>query len=593
MILPLEFYHKCDPSYKKVIDQLEMKLDRISKLDLDATQVEKIISTIFEFSRMYLTPKEYWEYCFEMNDKVIYGSEKWRKRCCKIVNRAFLHMYYEDNYCVKPYGYEHLKLLWFSRGQDYYGYAFERDLEYPHLYIEKCFRDFELRTTLYPKIKAAEGDDDKWFKLLLETNDDAFVKDNVEWRLGNYLLNVQLWKLYMNYLKQSCQYKCLLKLYSYYCRFFLDDTEMKKEYKEAMLKYEHINIQWDNLLEFEVRNGVEEDNKEGDVDLESVDYESDVDLESVEDESMDNESNVDLESVEDESMDDDESDVEMKEVLPLDKKLCTSFYDTYQNQYFAFQEPIIRYILENANHQVLRKLFSSCKYFYFKRQTPICYRLETGSSESYNGETLFLRHLSNQDLFVKKMFFTGCIKVDWAGQPGETFMANLIPRLSQCHAKYIYLRIQSLTFNEFEFLIGHGGVVEIDVLGCQIKDENNDYVHLEEITKFLPNIEMLKLSYVKTNANTAEALLSQKFNGKFFEIHIQAIFGKPFGVNEFAQFIIANKNDRDVSFVREYDFDLTMNFSKENFSVAYVNQFKEIMSGFKTSPGIDIDIGIF
>uniref|UniRef100_A0AC35GDC0 Uncharacterized protein n=1 Tax=Panagrolaimus sp. PS1159 TaxID=55785 RepID=A0AC35GDC0_9BILA len=557
MILPFEFYDKCDPSYKKAIDQLEMKLARINNnsYDLDATKVEKIISAIFEFSRMYLTPMNYWEYCIDMNDKLVFGSQKWEERFCKIVDqrfckivdRAFLHMYY-DNFLwnFKPYGYENLKLLWFSR-EDYCDDATERDLEYPHHYIEACFRDFELRTTrlpsaklvkrykemkaLYQKIVSSQSGKEEWFKLLLETNDDAFVKDNVEKCLGNYLLNVELWKLYMDYLKQSCQYKSLLEVYSKYCRFFLDDTEMKKEYKEAMLEYK----------------------------------------------SMDDKS--------------DAKDVEMKESLPLDKKLCAAFYDTYQNQYFAFHEPIIRYILENANHQVLRKLFSSCKYFYFKKQTPICYRLEVLSREAYENESLFLRHSSNQDLFVKKMFITGSIKVSSTTQHDETFMANLIPRLSQCHVKYINLWNQNLSFSELEFLIGHGGVVEIYVLDCQIKDGNNDYVHLEEITKFLPNIEKMVLSYVKTHANTAKALLAQKFNGKIFEIYIQTIFGKPFDVNDFAQFIIANKNDEDASFIHVWDFALNMHFSKENFSVAYVNEFEEIMSGLNTS--FRINIGIF
>uniref|UniRef100_A0AC35F114 Uncharacterized protein n=1 Tax=Panagrolaimus sp. PS1159 TaxID=55785 RepID=A0AC35F114_9BILA len=460
MILPLEFYNKCDPSYKNVIDQLEMKLARINiySYDLDEAKAGKIISTIFEFSRMYLIPKEYWEYCLEMTEKVVYGSE----RC--IVSRAFLHMYYNDNYRLKPYGYEHLKLPWFSRVQDYCGDATERDLEYPHFYIEECFRDFELRTArlpsaklvkrykemkaLYPKIKAAQDGEEEWFKLLLESNDDVFVKDNVEICLGKYLLNVKLWKLYMDYLKQ-------------------------------------------------ITNDVEEDNKESDIDLES--FES---LKEVFD-FCENFSNIEMKE---------RLPGKMKKVLPLDKKLCVAFYDTYQNQSFAFHEPIIRYILENANHQVLRKLFSSCKYFYFKNQTPICYRLQAYSREAYENESLFLRHSSNQDLFVKKMFITGIIKVFRTKRDDETFMANLISRLSHCHAKYIVLEAQNLTFIELEFLINHGGVVELNVIGCQIKDENNEYVHLEEITKFLPNIEKLQLSYVKTRVNTAKALLAQKFN---------------------------------------------------------------------------------
>uniref|UniRef100_A0AC35EUT2 Uncharacterized protein n=1 Tax=Panagrolaimus sp. PS1159 TaxID=55785 RepID=A0AC35EUT2_9BILA len=576
MILPLEFYDKCDLSYKKVIDQLEMKLARINNnyyatSKFDATKVEKIISTIFEFSRMYLTPKEYWEYCFEIIDKAVYDSDKWKERYCKTFKRAFLHMYYDINYCVKIYGYEHLKLLWFWREQDYCGDATERDLEYPHNYVDLCFHDFELITTqipstkrimqyeknsaLYQKITAVQEDDDKWFKLLLETNDDAFVKNNAEWRLGNYLLNVELRKLYMDYLKQSCQYKCLLELYSKYCLFFLDDTEMKKEYKEAMLKYEHRYIQGDNLFEFKVTNEVEEDNKDGDVVVESI---------------------------EDKSMDDDENDVETKEVLPLDEKLCSSFYDTYQNQYFAFQEPIIRYILENANHQVLRKLFSSCKYFYFKKQTPICYRLHVCSREAYENESLFLRHSSNQDLFVKKMFITGGISVDPTRPHDETFMANLIPRLSHCHAKYIDMWYQNLSFFELKFLIEHGGVFELQMPNCELRDSNNDYVALEEITKYLPNIKVLGLPRVKSTANTGNVLSSQKFNSKIVNIYIH-ICGEQFNIDEFLKFVIANKNDEEFPYCGESAFQLTMVFSKDDFNADFVEEFKEIMYEFRDS----------
>lgn len=50
------------------------------------------------------------------------------------------------------------------------------------------------------------------------------------------------------------------------------------------------------------------------------------------------------------------------------------FYDTYKLQNFSLPlQPYI--ILDNANHMVLKKLFETCKYFFDKKPTPICYKL--------------------------------------------------------------------------------------------------------------------------------------------------------------------------------------------------------------------------
>uniref|UniRef100_A0AC35FS94 Uncharacterized protein n=1 Tax=Panagrolaimus sp. PS1159 TaxID=55785 RepID=A0AC35FS94_9BILA len=365
---------------------------------------------------MYLTPKGYWVYCHKMNNKNNYHS----------------------GLC---YGYEHLKLLCFSKDLEYWA-ATEQDLEYSHHKLEECFHDFELSTTrlpsaklvkrykemkaLYQKICASQSGEEEWFKLLLETNDDAFIKDNVEICLGNYLLNVELWKLYMDYLKQSCQYKSLLEVYSKYCRFFLNDDEMKKEYQNAMLEHGPVYLPWKNLFEFE-------------------------------------------------------KGCDMEEVETTNSDLLSPF-NCYQNA------PLI----------------------------------------------------------------------------------DFLPKFYRCEAKFI--RLPSgihLSFDELKCLIGHGGVIKLEIYDCILKDEKNECVALEKIMAYLPNIKHLSLNNVKMTTETPHALTSMKFNSKFDVIIIDLISGKPFDAKEFLKFLNVNKTDEPYesihckfTFYKEFDADFVQMFEK-------------------------------
>uniref|UniRef100_A0AC35GQD1 Uncharacterized protein n=1 Tax=Panagrolaimus sp. PS1159 TaxID=55785 RepID=A0AC35GQD1_9BILA len=249
MIISKEFYDHCCPSYKKVIDQLEKNIAEIVEHEKNKTKGQQIINAILIFSNRYLTPKEYWEHLLDNSYKYLRDPKIWKNRCTEILNSAYFHFYYNKE--------------WNCEGSLDCG-----DINYPHDCLKTCFREFEQSATqlpsakifkryekmmeLYPKIKAAENDVEKWFKLLLEVNNVSFVKDNVECRLGQDLLNFKLWKLYLTFLKEHGEYKKFLETYSKYCRFFLDDFEMKGKYKEALIEYGPINLSWDNLFEFEV-----------------------------------------------------------------------------------------------------------------------------------------------------------------------------------------------------------------------------------------------------------------------------------------------------------------------------------------------------
>uniref|UniRef100_A0A914QJM5 Uncharacterized protein n=1 Tax=Panagrolaimus davidi TaxID=227884 RepID=A0A914QJM5_9BILA len=169
----------------------------------------------------------------------------------------------------------------FDESGQYYNID-EDDLCYPHNCLKKCFRHFEkysLRLpptnivkkyeemkTLYTKIKAVEKDAEKWIKCLKEFGNDTFLLNNVEYRLGKNLMDVNLWKTYMEFLKENGKFQRLLETYSKYCRFFLDDKEMKEVYKSEMIKYGPVKLQWKNLFDFEICGDCEESNPEKDFD---------------------------------------------------------------------------------------------------------------------------------------------------------------------------------------------------------------------------------------------------------------------------------------------------------------------------------------
>uniref|UniRef100_A0A914PWG2 Uncharacterized protein n=1 Tax=Panagrolaimus davidi TaxID=227884 RepID=A0A914PWG2_9BILA len=537
MILSKEFYDRCCPSYQKIIDELEKKLDNIYKSNDDVpTKEDQIQTAILNFAKNYIIPKEYWQLCVEnssYNDSLklrtivkgayfnLYYNEQWN---------TFLHIPDDDD---RKSGYKYFRMLDYQKNHGcprihspyLHPKATERDISFPHDSLKECFRHFDYHTSklpskkliqrfeemkvLYSKIKIAEKDVEKWFLLLLQVGDNIFVRDNVENRLGQDLLDAKLWKLYINYLKESGQYQRFLEIFSKYCRLFLDDDEMKEMYKADLNEYGPIILPWNNLFDFEIVKDSDCLNpciyvmKSFEDDYKKILY---------------------------------EEDKQKKELL--DKRLCENFYDTYYVQNFDLPKPLILYILENANHQILRKLFSSCKYFYFKKPIPICYRLTTDLySQYFDKECLALIFSSNQELYIKNMFITGSVWINREHNIEKTFLSNLIPRLFRCEAKHIILSNQTLLFSELEFLIQHGGVITLDIFSSVIRDKNDEMFAFEELTKYLSNIQYLSLSDLKTNINSANALVNQKFNGELSYFCIRSLFGEPFDIDEFLEFL--------------------------------------------------------
>uniref|UniRef100_A0A914PU01 PIR Superfamily Protein n=1 Tax=Panagrolaimus davidi TaxID=227884 RepID=A0A914PU01_9BILA len=147
MSLSKEFYDRCCLSYKKVINELDEKLAGMK-------DKKEVRHAIMAFSRRYLTPKEYWNRCFEHDGQLDENDpycKIWWKLCKKTAKHAFFHLHYDKkkwSYLSLPPMHFYFNLYYdiyvkLIDNQYYSCDDGERNIGYPHDNLEECFRLFE------------------------------------------------------------------------------------------------------------------------------------------------------------------------------------------------------------------------------------------------------------------------------------------------------------------------------------------------------------------------------------------------------------------------------------------------------------------
>uniref|UniRef100_A0AC34FSL0 Uncharacterized protein n=1 Tax=Panagrolaimus sp. ES5 TaxID=591445 RepID=A0AC34FSL0_9BILA len=463
MILSKDVYDKCSAAYQKVIDEFEVKIADIKSQDgIDGkTKAAHLDSIIDEYVKSYYIPMEYWSHLYKLKSK--------------------------DSKASPP--------------------------------SKKVVERYEAMRVLYSKIKDAEDDVDQWFNLLLEVGIDDFVTQNMEYRIVGNLNDDKLWKIYIGYLKDVNPKKMLL-WYSKYCRFFLDDLEMKEKYRDEMTSYGRpIKLPWRNLFDFE---------------------------------------------------------------KALDQNEDDTVTETYGDTVNAkSNENIMYYIRKNADHMVLRKLYQSCKHFFEKKSAPVCYAFSSYGTDDIESWTTFdnekLKCVNDicKPEVLKNLYITTVFHFNYLQLPTDYISKEIVPLLYRCDAKYVELYGQNLSFAELLFFIGHGNVVDLCLKSCEIKDvDGRSLILLEKIMERLPNVKRIKLHPIKCGENTGHALAKMKFSEKIFEMDFGFI-GERFDPDQFKNFCITNR--------AEQQFSLAMNFSRNNFGEEFVQKIKNRMEDCEKS----------
>jgi hypothetical protein len=288
----------------------------------------------------------------------------------------------------------------------------------------------------------------------------------------------QLWKLYIQFLKGNNR-KEMLQIYSRYCRFFDDDERMLLEYWNATGKNDGpAYVKFDKLFHFE------EPYYDG---CFSTDFE--------------------------------------KKCLiqPNQPEIKCEIFFTPENasaQSLPFRSPFSKYMIDNANGNILSKLQQSCKYFFIKRPILPCYRivlggrrlnLNDGEQCKYEENSVHYPSAINPASNNKNMIISTSL---YASGDDERILSKFInERFYKCDAKHIEIRNQTLREWEFEFLVGHGNVET-----CCVKDvmifKQPGIMKVDDILAKMPKLQYFSSDTMPLTNEVIEKLSQLSFQNK-------------------------------------------------------------------------------
>uniref|UniRef100_A0AC35F951 Uncharacterized protein n=1 Tax=Panagrolaimus sp. PS1159 TaxID=55785 RepID=A0AC35F951_9BILA len=203
---------------------------------------------------------------------------------------------------------------------------------------------------------------------------------------------------------------------------------------------------------------------------------------------------------------------EMKYSTPYVFKVLPSAPVTIYNspaarQLLPFRNSLMHYILTNASQNVLRKLYSSCKYFYFAKRKLLCYSL-------YIQKDLKLQHFRNsmssngeepKFLDMNKLIIQNSMIVQHSENPN--LFHSIFSKLEACSIRYLRITSQTFYVNEYDFLTTDGKIKKLVFHDVSIFDENGESIILEHFLYNLPRAMYIDASVKTRTTHETETLL--------------------------------------------------------------------------------------
>uniref|UniRef100_A0A914Z7S4 Uncharacterized protein n=1 Tax=Panagrolaimus superbus TaxID=310955 RepID=A0A914Z7S4_9BILA len=292
----------------------------------------------------------------------------------------------------------------------------------------------------------------------------------------------------------------MLHVYSKYCRYFLEDFVMLKEYEQAVLLHGPIYVTWHNPFDFETI-GYFKPNQ--------IPY-------------FDGE-------------------IEDKNVIESNKPV-----DSFKwfHQRWSIPSPMIRHIYARADSKMLSKLHVSCKYFFIRKPQFICYKFvakqfgNLGINLIMEGQSVTYSFKKCHLMAQKKWNITTILNFNHSD---PHMLSNFIKTsFCQCNARYITLSNQMLSMKEFMFLVSHEKVEKLKLFETFVVKENNEYLSLEEILKFVPQIRSFATDTIALTTKSVLNLAQLNFINKFITFIISFVTNDVVNINDICAFIKKN-----------------------------------------------------
>uniref|UniRef100_A0A914Y4L3 F-box domain-containing protein n=1 Tax=Panagrolaimus superbus TaxID=310955 RepID=A0A914Y4L3_9BILA len=189
---------------------------------------------------------------------------------------------------------------------------------------------------------------------------------------------------------------------------------------------------------------------------------------------------------------------------------------------------ILDYIIENTNHEVLAKLYKTCKYFFVKKLILFCHQLHVCKSSPQtfvknSCVTPFLTLLKHP--FIEKFC---CQILIFHDSENRNYLSASLSKICFCSLKCLQIGGQDLTMEEFLMVIDGGKLRQVNLENVQIFKCNGNIMFVEEIVELLPTVVALALRHnfaQMFTERTAQTLASLNRSTKFESFELDQIPG--------------------------------------------------------------------
>lgn len=166
-----------------------------------------------------------------------------------------------------------------------------------------------------------------------------------------------------------------------------------------------------------------------------------------------------------------------------------------RNQNFSFCTDIIRHI--SNNYECRQKLYQTCKYFYAKFQIPICHRLAFDRCVTLYKKNSFLfplyRYYKSYNTLFQQFILANSLKIeDTCDRKCFLFITSL---LKDCRIKYLSLHAQNITLKEIKMVNGKNNLISIKLYNVNVfvDEKENEIAPMEDIITCLSTLKYINI----------------------------------------------------------------------------------------------------
>uniref|UniRef100_A0A914Q520 Uncharacterized protein n=1 Tax=Panagrolaimus davidi TaxID=227884 RepID=A0A914Q520_9BILA len=300
----------------------------------------------------------------------------------------------------------------------------------PFVYYESVFG---------PLISRSIEDYEKWMNMLFEWEDKKFGVQTLECELSKNFGDKHFWKAYINVMKVQ-NFKVMLNIYRRYTRLFLSDIEMKEKYNKEMKKIDKIT---------------------GFNDLPELEYYLF------------------------------EKNCERNKRTKCNNHIILDGIVYQQN--FDLPETLMFYINFQSSPKIKQKLFKSCKFLFLQNPHPICHQLIIKSrtkNSRFSYQSLKIKDLEKDLNLLSNLHITDNLYITESFENAK-ILHLILPKLYKCEPRFVDIRQQIITTEEFKFLINptkiekfkfwNGAIINFDGSTVSFKDILRQTLNASEI----------------------------------------------------------------------------------------------------------------